>query len=332
MDETGGVKPTRRTLLGAGAVGAGAAAFGALDLDQALAVGAPSGPSGAAEEGGSALGSPAAPFPPIIPGTRTVVMGLQDTWTRGGDLIQFASNGSVFGVYGTPNGDVFTQLNVPPGSRILRVDLYAFRQVAGTLSMFLNRINTEVGTFLNLSTITTNSSTGVLTGAYTTPFTLGSADQLYLYGGSFTNNQNMYVGTVVTYVDQKPQLNLLSTPQRVYDSRAGFPPLGVTKGQLANGATRTIDLSMGGTGSVPQANVRAALVTLTVTNTNSAGFLALFRNGIVWPGNSSINWDHAGQSIAVSTTVATNTLSEINAYCSLGSNTDFIIDVQGYYV
>ena len=166
---------------------------------------------------------------------------------------------------------------------------------------------------------------------------LSGSDTTFLKNGihrgeNFTNNQNMYVGTVVTYVDQKPQLNLLSTPQRVYDSRAGFPPLGVTKGQLANGATRTIDLTLGGTGSVPSANVRAALVTLTVTNTNAAGFLALFRNGIVWPGNSSINWDHAGQSIAVSTVVATNTVSEINAYCSLGSNADFIIDVQGYYV
>ncbi|MEZ5136124.1 MAG: hypothetical protein R2699_13980 [Acidimicrobiales bacterium] len=62
----------------------------------------------------------------------------------------------------------------------------------------------------------------------------------------------------------------------------------MTKGQLANGGTRAVDCKL--SSAVP-AGAAAALVNLTVTNTSSAGFLGLYKNGINWPGNSSINQD-----------------------------------------
>jgi len=106
------------------------------------------------------------------------------------------------------------------------------------------------------------------------------------------------------------QPSVLPSTIRIYDSRNGFAPLGVTKGQLANGAVRVIDTTFGG--AVP-AGASAALVNLTVTNTSPAGFLALFANGISWPGNSSINWDHANQSIANLAVVALDATAKLQA-------------------
>jgi hypothetical protein len=124
-------------------------------------------------------------------------------------------------------------------------------------------------------------------------------------------------------------LTLLASTTRCYDSRSLSPPAGGVKGQIANGTTRPVDTKNNGTG-VPD-GATAALVNLTVTNTSAAGFLALFKGGIAWPGTSSINWDHAGQSIANLAVVALDASAGLAAYCALGAACDFIIDVIGYY-
>ncbi len=66
-------------------------------------------------------------------------------------------------------------------------------------------------------------------------------------------------------------------PKRVYDSRAGNPPLGVTKGPLSNG-TRVVNLL---NGVVLPAGVKpkGLLVNLAVVNTSASGFLSLYENG-----------------------------------------------------
>ncbi len=308
MDDITGTRPTRRALLGAGAAGAGVAALGAFDVDAALAVGGP-GPD--TPEGGGAGspqgGAPAAALPPTIAGASTLVTGPFDAFVDGvGVDATFITTGGVY----SSSGSLRAPIHVPPGSRVLRVDLYGYRTADGTVSANLNRWDAATATFSLVGTIVTASGTGAITGAYTTPFVVAAGEELYLALGG-TNANILFSGAITTYVEPKPQLNLLANPVRVYDSRAGSPPLGVTKGQLANGATRPIDLTVGG--AVPASNVRAALITLTVTNT-------------------SINWDHANESIAVSTVVATSTASAIAAYASLGSAADLIVDVQGYYV
>lgn len=53
--------------------------------------------------------------------------------------------------------------------------------------------------------------------------------------------------------------------------------------------------------------------------------------GIAWPGNSSINWDHAGQSIANLAVVALNATAGLAAYCTTGAACDFTFDVICYY-
>ena len=123
--------------------------------------------------------------------------------------------------------------------------------------------------------------------------------------------------------------HVLAAPVRVYDSRAGSPPGNVVKGQLANGASRTFDARNNGSG-VP-AGATAVLVNLTVTQTSAQGFLSLFRNGIAWPGTSSINWDHAQQTTANSSVVALDKDGLGKAYVNLGCACDFVVDVTGYW-
>jgi hypothetical protein len=123
------------------------------------------------------------------------------------------------------------------------------------------------------------------------------------------------------------QLHLLPSTVRVYDSRVGFAPLDVQKGQLDASSERAIDMTKASSG-VP-AGATAVVVNLTVTNTDAAGWLALFKNGIAWPGNSSINWDHPSQTIANLAVVALDATAKIKARC-VGA-TDFVIDVIGYY-
>ena len=92
------------------------------------------------------------------------------------------------------------------------------------------------------------------------------------------------------------------------------------------------DLSLAANGSgVPTSGVIGAMVSLTVTNTSSlpGSFLAIFKNGLVYPGTSSINWFGGNQTLAVTTVTAVDAASKVALFSS--SSTDVIIDVLGYY-
>jgi len=119
-------------------------------------------------------------------------------------------------------------------------------------------------------------------------------------------------------------LRLLDTPARAYDSRAG------TDGKLVVGTPRVVDLSAGTTPSVP-AGARAALVTLTVTQTVGGGFVTAYSNALtVAPATSTVNWTAANSDVATTTTVA---VSGGKIQLLAGQNgTHVIVDVIGYYL
>lgn len=125
-------------------------------------------------------------------------------------------------------------------------------------------------------------------------------------------------------------LHLLAATRRVYDSRAGFAPLGVQKGIFVD-ATRTISATAASSGVPTGASTgaRAVLVNLAVTNTNSGGFAALFPAGIGWPGNASINWGLPNTSISNSAVVGVDTAGQF--LCKVQGTADVIVDVVGYY-
>lgn len=136
-------------------------------------------------------------------------------------------------------------------------------------------------------------------------------------------------GTASKWVKVSGAPMILGSSYRAYDSRAGEVPLGVTKGKILDGQTRTnIDLKVNGGANAIPSGISAVVLNLTATNTSSAGFLGLFKAGTVWPGTSTINWGAAGSNIANSTIVAVDTSSRVSVRAA--GSCDFIIDVIGF--
>ena len=111
---------------------------------------------------------------------------------------------------------------------------------------------------------------------------------------------------------------VLGSPVRAYDSRT-------SDGKLTGGGQRTITLT-----GVPSGS-SAATVSLTVTGTTGNGFLALFKDGVAYPGNSNLNWYATGQTIAVTTVSAVSNLSRVVVRAGGAGSTHVIIDVLGYH-
>lgn len=126
------------------------------------------------------------------------------------------------------------------------------------------------------------------------------------------------------------------TPSRVYDSRVATPSPGV----LAPGNNRLISVADArdtSTGAVTVANIvpsgaRAIAYNLTITNTVTAGFLAVNPGGTTAVAASSINWSASGSTLANGSVVALNTSRQITVVCGGAGATDFIVDIVGYYM
>ena len=121
---------------------------------------------------------------------------------------------------------------------------------------------------------------------------------------------------------------MLASTVRVYDSRPNNPPFIGIKTPLAPFEERLVDAKQGG--AVPAGVIATAvMINLTIVSQSPAGFLSAYRNGVPWPGNSSINWERQGQVIANSAIVAVDGA----ALFRLRANqpTDVVIDVVGYY-
>ena len=122
---------------------------------------------------------------------------------------------------------------------------------------------------------------------------------------------------------------LLGEPLRNYDSRTA------AAGKCLAGQTRTISLQTGLSASnattlaVPS-GATAALVTLTVTETEDDGFLTIYSAALtVQPPTSNINWSTVGQNLAVATNVAVDAQSQVKVFCF--ENTHFVLDTTGFY-
>jgi hypothetical protein len=117
------------------------------------------------------------------------------------------------------------------------------------------------------------------------------------------------------------ELRLLDEPTRAYDSR------GTTDGKLIVGTPRVVDLSA----SAP-ITARAALITLTVTQTVGGGFVTAYSNALtVAPATSTVNWTAPNSDVATTTTVAVDGADKI-ALLAGQNGTHVIVDVIGYYV
>jgi hypothetical protein len=144
--------------------------------------------------------------------------------------------------------------------------------------------------------------------------------------GTSTYNMQFYVGFtsptaflfgVRAGYQPPPQAFVpLSPITRVLDTR-------VTGGKLNISEERVIAL-----GGVP-GFAQGAVINLTVTETEGAGFVAVFPADSDWPGNSSINWSAPDQNIANGVLVATDGTGGIRIRGGV-SRTHVIVDVAGY--
>lgn len=127
------------------------------------------------------------------------------------------------------------------------------------------------------------------------------------------------------------------TPGRLYDSR-GMTPAAA----LAAGATRVVTLrdrvnattfALEAANYVP-AGATALTVNVTVVNTVGSGFLAVNPLGDAVVHAATINWSATGQILnnGVNITLLGDRQVTVIAGGSAGAQTDFVIDVTGYYL
>jgi len=115
-------------------------------------------------------------------------------------------------------------------------------------------------------------------------------------------------------------------PQRITDTRtgSGYPYAGQTLG-----SNSALNVQVAGEGGVPTEGVSAAVLNVTVTNTTTIGFLAVYPDAQNYPGTSSLNWA-AGVTVANRVVVPLSSLGQITLANDLGQ-ADVIVDVSGYF-
>ncbi len=128
-----------------------------------------------------------------------------------------------------------------------------------------------------------------------------------------------------------PSVLVAISPCRAVDTRAGG-------GALIDDSTRSFQVT--GTGDfalqggpaagcdVP-ADATAVSASITVTGTTVEGFVTVFPHGDQTPASSSINWFANNQTLASSVTVAL-VGGQVDVY-ALGGQTQFLLDITGYY-
>jgi hypothetical protein len=122
--------------------------------------------------------------------------------------------------------------------------------------------------------------------------------------------------------------SILDATGRILETRSGTPTIdGQFEGIGARAAFSTTPVTVLGRAGVPT-DAAAALLNVTVTNPQTAGFLTVYPCGQDRPNASSLNFT-PGQTIANAVTTRIGTNGQVCVYTM--STTDIIIDVTGAY-
>ena len=127
-------------------------------------------------------------------------------------------------------------------------------------------------------------------------------------------------------------LLVLPQPIRLYDSRTLHIGGTTRNGPISGGQDRPVSIEIDNDDQVielPAADVRAAMINLTVTETVGSGYLAVGNPGPDGTRTTSnINWSASGQTLA---NLALTTLFEGNLtiFAGGGGSTNFIVDLMG---
>ncbi len=115
-------------------------------------------------------------------------------------------------------------------------------------------------------------------------------------------------------------------PQRLFDTRAGQPAPG-PKGKV--GAGQTIDVQITGRAGVP-ANATAVVMNVTVTETETPGFITVWASGSARPLASNLNYLSPSSTRPNLVTVPIGSGGKVSMYALTPAH--LLADVAGYYV
>jgi hypothetical protein len=270
-----------------------------------------------------------------VPGTELALRAASDFHASGSAV----TLPTVGGVYSTTDGGfVETNLDIPGGSLIRRIDVFGRRGSAGDQIWAMQRYDpTNFGlgnaTSLYLLTLTGSSD---LSGTLPIP-----ADGLQVPEGiklgvylRDTRVTNAAWGVACQYLPPPRGFRAID-PVRVYDSRAAVP----APGMLARNQNRAVYIAdaRDAAGNVVQPEVvpfDAVAVTFNVTATGTTGpnYLSVTPGYATSASTSTLNWP-GGFDIANASTVRINPSRTVKVFMGDQSGSaHFIIDITGYYM
>lgn len=178
---------------------------------------------------------------------------------------------------------VHASLPIPIGSVVRQINI----SYQGQPIVSINRRNFTDGAFVPVTDLfSTAAGGGVKTQSFSTDveLTAGASYAVEVFCSAGASILGMTVGYIpaaqafVPYTGGQP---------RALDTRDP----GQTK--FAANEERVVDLS---SRLIPTA--RAAVINLTAVDSSGGGFLSAYADGITWPGNSTVNYSGAGQTVA----------------------------------
>jgi hypothetical protein len=150
--------------------------------------------------------------------------------------------------------------------------------------------------------------------------------------GSTSPDLAQLTGTVLAVVNGTAYTPI--TPTRVCDTRAGNPSALSGAAAQCDGKTLhaglPLEVTVAGLAGVPASGVGAVMLTVTVTDPSSSGFLTVYPAGQAAPLSSNLNFT-AGETVANSVEVGLGSGGQI-AIVTDASAADVVVDVEGYVV
>ena len=303
---------TRRTLLaGAGATAATAALgpFAAPAGAQASGDGvSPFIPGGAPVAGAGAAATPA-----------TLTAGL--TYLTVDGVQFFPENpmatprlvGGLPGASTTAGNFLLAPLLLPTGAVFKEVQVFyvATAAPAPEFAVFKKPVTAGYAPLTGFATLGVGAGTQTTTLTFDEPID-GTATYLADYVPHGSNQ--VVCALLVGYEPPATSFVAVSPIARVLDTRT-------TGGKLQPDEERVVDLGVRGP-------VRAATINLTITETEGAGFVAVFPADVAYPGNSSVNWSASDQNIANGVITAVDATGKVKIRGGVNP-THVVIDVQG---
>ena len=279
---------------------------------------------GVAEADPPGPGLPGVPGPALGPSaTVTLTPGLtysiQDPTDWSGQalstrVINFAGAQPAPGLGG---GSLVLPVRMPVGAALKEVTVPYVNPAATPMVFDVFRFDAG-GTYTQLATRQLASGTGVQSATVTfsnEPKTDGS--QSYMALVNFFDSAQFVQAARIGYVAPPKAFVANTIVPRVLDTR-------LTGGKLNPSEERVVATGVPGSAA-------AAVLNLTVTETENAGYVAVFAANMAWPGNSSINWSGPGQNVANGVVTAVDTNGGVKIRGAV-SPTHVVIDLQGYFL